>query len=346
MMVKYTKILVILLIILFCIPRSVFPQKSGVIIGLRHDQILDQPLPYGEDVSASRFANYRTLWIFSNEQDSISSCKIQNFLLVPGKNTFWKIQVFRQKESDWVEDFIISNPIDQSTQLPFLDSLIVAECEGNKRLSIIFVGTDYLSYEGGSDGYCEGAAHPWHVNYLKTVSLDDPSGEGVDISAILGQDAKSALLQGARDYFTRKGDERLNPAPDEKNWGLIRRRGHWVLRGQLDYSSEVYRGQFAHFDIPFSTTQKLVGFDLLSVPWKKIKELVPKARDAITSPNKNLLIILTKDHLLVYSISLDSNLKLIQKTALIPNEFLIMAQWAIGEYVDKWNATIKDFLNR
>ncbi len=141
-------------------------------------------------------------------------------------------------------------------------------------------------------------------------------------------------------------DERLNPQPDERNWGLIRRRGLWVLRGLLDYSSEAYRGQFAHFDIGFSPTTKLVGYDQLSVIWEKIKALVPSARDAITSPNKNLLIILTKDHLLVYSISLDSNLKLIQKMALIPNEFLIMAQWAIGEYVDKWNATIKDFLNR
>jgi hypothetical protein len=221
--------------------------------------------------------------------------------------------------------------------------MTVAECEGNKQLSLIFLGTDFLSYEGSSDGYCEGAAHPWHVNYLKTVSLNDPNSEGVEISRVLPGEARTALVNSARNYFARTRDERLNPDPDEKNWGVIRRRGQWILRGQLDYSAEVFRGIFAHFDIDFKPTDRLVGFDEISIPWEKIKEMVPAARDAITSPDKKLMIALTKNRLLIYSMP---DVKKIREINLFPNEFIIMAQWADWSQVNEWNKVITDLLSR
>ena len=330
------------LLLFSCSSQPGFSQKMGVLIGLRHDVALPEPLAYSESSDASRQSSYRTLWISFDEQDSILIHNLKN-VIAPRNDGFWKIEVVRQKAGDWTEDRLTCSAINHAPAIPPLDSMTIAECEGNKRLSLIFVGANFLSYEGGSDGDCEGAAHPWHVNYLKTVSLDDPTSEGTEISHALNDEARTALMDGAKNYFARASDERLNPDPDEKNWGVIRRRGQWILRGQLDYSAEVFRGIFAHFDIDFKSTNRLVGFDEISIPWEKIKEIVPAARDAMTSTDKKFAIALTKDKLLVYSIPGFRRIKAIN---LLSNEFIIMAQWADRSQVNEWNKVINGLLSR
>jgi hypothetical protein len=331
-----------MLLFFSCSSQPGFSQKIGVLIGLRHDVALPEPLPYSEGSDAARQSTYRTFLITFDEQDSISIHNLKN-VIVPRSDGFWKIEVIRLKAGDWTEDRLTCSAINLVPTIPPLDSMTIAECEGNKRLSLIFVGTDFLSYEGGSDGYCEGAAHPWHVNYLKTISLDDPNSDGTEISRAFNDEARTALMDGAKNYFARARDERLNPDPDEKNWGVIRRRGQWILRGQLDYSAEVFRGIFAHFDIDLKPADRLVGFDQLSIPWEKIKEIAPAARDAITSPDKKSAIILTKDKLLIYSIPGWRRIKAID---LFSNEFIIMAQWADRSQVNEWNKLITELSSR
>ena len=335
-------LLLFVLLLSSCSSQPGFSQKTGVLIGLRHDVASIEPLPYGENAGAGTLSTYRTLWVSFDEQDSISIHDLKH-VIVPRSDNFWKIEVIRQHAGNWVEDRIISTPINQTPEISRLDAMTVAECEGNKRLSLIFVGTDFLSFEGGSDGYCQGAAHPWHVNYLKTVSLDDPNSEGTEISRVLPGEARTALLNGAKNYIARARDERLNPDPDETNWGVIRRRGQWILRGQLDYSAEVFRGIFAHFDIDLKPTDRLVGFDQLSIPWERIKEIAPAARDAITSPDRKFAIVLTKDKLLIHSMP---DFKKIREINLYTNEFIIMAQWADSSQVNKWHEVITYLSNR
>lgn len=336
------RFILVVLLTSSCSSQPTFSQKMGILIGLRRDVALSEPLPYGENSDAARLATYRSFWLTFDAQDSISIHNLKN-VIVPRSDGFWKIAVIRQQAGDWNEDRIVSSPINQTSELPPLDSMTVTECEGNKRLSLIFVGTDFLSYEGSSDGYCQGAAHPWHVNYLKTVSLDDTNSEGIEISHALNEEARSALINGARNYFDRARDERLNPDPDERNWGVVRRRGRWILRGQLDYSAEVFRGIFAHFDIDFTPTNRLVGFNEMSLPWEKIKQIAPTARDAFTSPDNKLMIALTKDKLLIYSMP---DFKKIKEINLYSNEFIIMAHWANRSQANQWNKAITDLLSR
>ena len=336
------RFILVVLLIFSCSSQPTFSQKLGILIGLRRDVALSEPLPYGENSDAARLSTYRSLWLSFDAQDSISIHNLKN-VIVPRNDGFWKIEVIRQKAGDWIEDYFACSPINQMPALPPLDSMTIAECEGNKRLSLIFVGSDFLSYEGGSDGYCQGAAHPWHVNYLKTVSLDDPNSDGVEISRVLPGEARTALLNGAKNYIARARDERLNPDPDETNWGVIRRRGQWILRGQLDYSAEVFRGIFAHFDIDFKPTDRLVGFDQLSIPWERIREIAPATRDAITSPDNKFVIVLTKDNMLIYSLP-DFHKR--KEISLHSNEFIIMAHWADRSQVNEWNKVITNLSNR
>lgn len=315
-------------------------QETGVLIGLRYDQQLSQPLPYGETVAAARQSSYRTLLICFDARDSISIREI-NKIVVPRNDQLWQIEVMRLMQRDWVEDQIISAPISQRPQVPQLDSITIAECEGHKLLSLLFVGSNFLCFEGVSNGYCQGAAHPWHVNYLKTVALEEPENEGIAISSALDPNAWHAMQEGAAKYWAARRDERLDPNPDERNWGLIRRRGQWVLRGQLDYSAEVFRGTFAHFDIDFRPPGNVVGFNELLLPWRKLRAMVPDARDAISSPDRKWLLALTRDRLLIYAMP---NGKQIGVEKISRGEIIIMVQWADAAQMQKWRAAMADWL--
>lgn len=327
------------LFLLFAISAGL-AQQSSVLVGLRHDQKLSQPLPYGETAAAARQSSYRTLCIRFDAPDSISIREI-NKIVVPRNNQFWKIEVMRQMQRNWVEDQLICAPIDQQPEAVPLDSMTIAECEGHKLLSLLFVGTEFLCYEGTSSGYCQGAAHPWHVNYLKTVRLDDPGSEGIGISSMLTRDAAKAMQQGATKYWATAQDERLDPDPDERNWGVIRRRGQWVLRGQLDYSAEVFRGTFAHFDIDFKLPMGMVGFNELIWPWRKIRATVPDAKDAISSPDKKWLLVLTRSRLLMYAMP---DWKQIRSSDMLPGEIVIMVQWADAAQSEQWREELANLL--
>jgi hypothetical protein len=316
-------------------------QEKDVLIGLRHDELLPQPLPYGESATAARQGFYRTLWISFDAPDSITIREV-NQIIVPRNHQLWQIEVRRQQEGHWVEDRIVAAPVGHTCAEMPLDSMTVAECEGNMSLSLLFVGTDYLSCEVASEGYCQGAAHPWHVNSLKVVSLDDVGGDGMAISSVVGDAAWRAMQQGASRYWSKRKDERLNPDPDEKNWGLIRKRGRWVLRGQLDYAAEVFRGLFAHFDIDFKPPSAIVGANEFPIPWPKLKEMLPNVRDAISSPDGKLLLALTTDKLNIYAMP---GWQRLRATTILTNEMVIMVQWVDGSEIadysrQKANATL------
>ncbi|HEX9970529.1 MAG TPA: hypothetical protein VGD14_00525, partial [bacterium] len=128
----------VVLVFFSCSSPPGFSQKMGVLIGLRHDVSLSEPLPYSENADSARQSLYRSILILLDEADSISIRDV-NKLIVPRIDGFWKIDVIRQTEGDWTEDGLACSPINQSPAVPPLDSMTIAECEGNKRLSLIFV---------------------------------------------------------------------------------------------------------------------------------------------------------------------------------------------------------------
>src|SRR5699024_8214926 len=87
---------------------------------------------------------------------------------------------------------------------------------------------------------------------------------------------------------------------------------------------------------------KLVSYDELSISWNIIKDQIPTAIDAYTSPNSDIIIVLDRENIYVYSI--DENRlseRPIYKIPLYEDEQVVMAEWAIGTYVDIWEKHFK-----
>jgi len=86
-------------------------------------------------------------------------------------------------------------------------------------------------------------------------------------------------------------------------------------------------------------------YDRLFTSWQGIKNQVPSAVDAISSPNKNMAIIKTKSSLYVYKI-VDGKMSESPELTISLNddEEIVMAEWAMAEYVGFWTEQVNSLL--
>jgi hypothetical protein len=319
-------------LILLCMPLLLSAKDCGVLLGLR--------------AMTQSGTTYRTLWMTSQNGEVDLTAEGED-ILIPRKSGFWKLGVRRLMDEQWQTDAVWAIP---AAEKPFLPILGYDEgCEGSEWTFLLFVGNDYVSFERESGGYCEGAAHPWAVNWLEVLPIDDIQAEGgcVPLSECVGEGANTQLLIAAEQYraeLTEEEREMLEAEPTDCSWGLIRRRGQWVLRGRLRYSCEAYRGHYADFDIALKPPASLVSHDELHPSWEKVKAKVPAAVDAFSSPGRNLLVVLTEHTLTVHPVAGDDIGESVHTLTLNEEEAAVMIQWAEGEHVHRWTEEVSRYV--
>jgi hypothetical protein len=178
---------------------------------------------------------------------------------------------------------------------------------------------------------------------LSVDKLSSPTKiKGADL---LGNDGLNAYFNArahAAAELKAKGVTWIDNDDSGENFGLARENGHWFLVGRINYSDEGTFGQqdFALKSIP---PTDLIFYDTLVLSWHNIKDRVPDAMDAFTSPSKDIALVKTKNKLTVYTIGaeqLDENP--LAELDLQEGSTVIMAEWATGSYVDGWE---KSFLS-
>src|SRR5699024_10294721 len=84
-------------------------------------------------------------------------------------------------------------------------------------------------------------------------------------------------------------------------FGFERRNGYWVMKGRINYKNE-NEEFFKDFQIKTTPPKELIQYDELVIPWNIIKSKIPEAIDAFTSPNEDIVIIITRNEILIYPI--------------------------------------------
>jgi hypothetical protein len=82
----------------------------------------------------------------------------------------------------------------------------------------------------------------------------------------------------------------------------------------------------------------LVNHDTLDRTWEEVQQLQPEAVDAVASPTKDMLAVLTPDTIEIYP-SAAEEIKPAQpllRFGKANGETLVMAQWATAKYAEKW----------
>ena len=313
-------------------------QERGLLLGLRYDVPIPQPLPYyaGTADSLTQKA-YRTLLI-TEGGGTYSIAPAADFLLVPRPEGFWRVGIKRSLYNDWVEDFVWATPEGTSPAYAGIQVFNGENCQGHRAQVILHAGPRYLALDQRSAGYCGGAAHPWFFNTLAVVPLDSTTHIGLPIDAVLGEDAREALEEAIESFVERLPEDEQEAyvdAADPANWGMIHRNGGWQIIGRVE-DTEAATGP--HFtDLPLDTPLPSAFEPAPSAAlWRRIRAFAPNTVDAVVAPGGAWLVLVRPGRLSVHPVEAGRIGAARMTQALPPGARIVMTRWASGATLQRW----------
>ncbi len=300
-----------------------YQPKAGVLIGLKSERTEDEG------------SAYRTLWIYSTGEFQ-NAYEVRD-ILFPRKE-FMLLSVQRYIEESKVYESLLIKPAGRQviTENELGTPIVTAE----RFIDVGFVGNDYIGITQGTSISNADMSLP----YQKILAVDNYTEyRGVNITEIAGEEGMEALKSSYESESIRDSSiEAMGGSIGNLSESLAmeRRNGHWVLTARLNSAREPAK---AYKDITVSLIPpaKLVTYDELQVSWSRIKEMVPEAKDVINAPGNAFVIVRTPRYLIMFMY--DENMNLSAKPAMTiavdDDEEIIMAEWARGDFVDRWTET-------
>ena len=303
---------------------SYYDLDSGVLLGLSSE---------GDDGT-----EYRTLWIYL-ENDDIRVKEINNILL-PRKSGFSIVSNKREYNKDnYFKDTIVFKDMNGKETNFIYDTS--KELEENIDKDITFIGNDYMSTRTSI--------------YNKTMESEKLNTYIIDINTLennksisLGALTNSANINNV--ILPQDGENQVHGQDIKKftNFGIKRKQGRWGFytldgstKNESTNNSEDELKKMRTIEITLRVSENIARYDEIFIPWQAIQKQVPSAEDAISSPNKNLAVIKTKYNLYMYKIvdnELDENS--VVSVPLWGRESIIMAEWALGDFVRYWTEQV------
>lgn len=304
--------------------------NSGVLLGIKKYN-------YNELDHVEEW-NYETIWIKSKDKSITSIYKLPG-LLVPRKKGFWIVDTVRTNIDEGLIDNIKATPktkfeendISLAKSIFSMDYMISNKIEKQPSIlkNILYIGNDYISTEVINKSNNKKSLQVYPIDYLEGESP-------IVISDILDEGDVKVFRDGALNILKVNPDSFLN----EESFGLFRRNGYWIMKGRINYQMDE-KELYKDYNIKTIPPKELVNYDDLSIPWSTIKSKVPNALDAFTSPNKDIIIIETRNNLLIYSINENeiskNEIGRIKKDS---SETIVMAEWASGRYTSLWEEEV------
>lgn len=322
-----------------------FPQdnltRTGVLVGLRQTT--------EEKGGHLQTQSYRTLWIASENRKLHPFLQTED-IFFPRRNGFWKMEVKRITKENKTEEFLVAYNIliREKSPIEEINPQLIVGQEKEEALyrTINYISNDYVSIEErsfrmnqGDDVLQKEAVHILVIDSLPTIRK-------VNILDLLGNAGVEAIENGRKRVLSEKKDNSmLRKEEENENYGLERRLGHWLLKGRISYFEDDELAT-TDYNINLIPPSKLVFYDELSIPWTMVKDKVPTAVDVYTSPNKDIALVVTKNEVIVFGIEGQKlQQEPLEKIYLREGETVIMAEWAIGPYVENWEKALENYIN-
>lgn len=290
---------------------------------------------------------YQTFWI-ARIQDTVSITVVGNYLVLPQKERFLKVGVKRSHYNDWTEDFLWAMSIqdnESQREYPFIRGIDPRKVEAlhnfgrNLSFEIDFLHDNLVSldrFEGAWGAFIEDHSSLFvqNVDSLLTLRFTEL---GVLTKIELSNYLDSTNLQPSKGAVDSSG--RIS------HFGVVRENGKWALKRRLDPISR--RGyDFKDSVFSFTLPKSLVGYDDLYPSWEAMKKEISNIKDAFSSPAKNMTVVLTDSMFFVYDFSNSKFKKLLSSRKLLKNERAVMAEWATGNNVLRWNKIIEAIIKQ
>ncbi|MBZ4664292.1 MAG: hypothetical protein JG776_2010 [Caloramator sp.] len=263
--------------------------------------------------------SYKTYYL-GTSNDEIKEMYVTDNIFLPRKNGFWKINI---------EDSQIKvNNISKGQEKAFnkKDGVFLAKGNLNTNMYIDFVGNDYIAINE-MDGLIE---------RLKIVPVDNPMQQrGVSIIDLLGENYKQNFDEQRDSILKELNGVEINKDFKYENIGISRKNGSYLLKGRINYKSGDFFS-YVDFDTGFFPPSNMVMYDTLCIPMKDIKNKIPQAIDAYTSPNKDIAVIVLPKSIEFYRIKNQKLSEKIGEIKIAKEDKIIMLEWAVGSYSEVW----------
>ena len=305
--------------------------RSGVLLGLRSSG----KKAYTHFVPQRQFF-YRTLWIAAKDRQLYPLLEMPD-LFLPRLTGFWKVGLEKKAEGTFSYDLLFSYPAGMKKEKlsPGMDR---RDVPGDR--TIRFLGNDYMMTEFFAGQESEVLSSRYEVFPIGALN-----GPALKVSDIFGTSAREAMLNALSSTAEAQKDRENLPETDidwEENFTVVRRNGHWMLQGRRGQRN----GENINYHINIPPIPGLANYDTLCISWNDIKNRVPGATDAFTSPNEDIAVIIGYKTLYIYGI--ENHLlseKPMDKIPIGVGETVVMAEWATGDYVERWGNSFKADLN-
>lgn len=280
--------------------------RSGVLLGIR---TVDN--------------TYHTLWLYFKNRETKAKL-YTNQLVVPRAKGFWEIGSLDSNNmiNIYAEPFA---ELSKKHQVKLISRINMINKKPNSK--ILFVGNDYIGIESDMR--------------LGVLPIDNlATKKPVLLSDIIEGGNVNTLKQSAEMFISSlnsKDAEGLNRQPQEDNFTLQRRNGHWIMKSRLYYKDTSSDKKYEDFDLKQMVPSKLIHYDEMNIPWNEIKSRVPWTKDAYMSPNKDIVMLASEDNIIVYTVQNKNAIsKQLLKIPLREGDSIIMTEWATGKYADMW----------
>ncbi|HEY2824380.1 MAG TPA: hypothetical protein VGI83_02445 [Gemmatimonadales bacterium] len=285
---------------------------------------------------------YRTLWLTVDGAAARLAAAGEG-ILVPRRDGFWWIEVLHYKEDPGgpeIDTLMVGPTVNGR---PKHDTIGVApDCYAAIAITLRFVGTDHVSRETHSETGC--GPHPDAPSTWDMVSL--PNARPFDsLFSVAQHEAFERRRSFVRDSLTRATKPEDCPATEpEPSWFVTRKPGRWGLSGGV-WGPYVCGNPFDEFDAGIAPPRGAVGANDLVPEWAVIRRTVRNAVDAVSSPQHNVVVVVTaSDSLLVY---VATGTSLGRRLGAFPGGgAVVMAQWAVGRFVSIWSEQVIPLLRQ
>lgn len=355
--------------------------NSGLLLGLVKEPDLTNKSKNNTDFENKQVEEYRTLWIYGDgkgvscleKKDSIVAPYGDKFVKLTSNsivdsdtssisnssNNFYSKYDSYHNFSVVLSQDINDTKVELSKDSLKKNYLNAKEGEmGSAFISrtetILYAGNKYAAirvsqFDTGGGTYRSGYDDIKLYDINSLSKLGDKK-TGISLKSLLGSDADKNIKELTAKYNKNISDEGFATSKNiinDTDLCLNRSEGRWIVQAPLyeAYQNQGNGSNYNTIQVLYNTDiavpKALTSYDALCVDWNTIQSKIPTATDAVTSPNKDMLVVLTTNSLQVFANPEKGLNKPILKIPVSNMEKIVLNQWATGDYVNKWTKLIK-----
>ncbi|WP_221469478.1 hypothetical protein [Cohnella nanjingensis] len=304
--------------------------RSVLLLGLREDR---------ED-QGNVVSSYRTLMI-APQDGQFAVTASGDGIVMPYKQNFWKIEAVTSGDKGTLSQTLKAYQANGKGAVTPAQAEAIPVSDVGMVERLTFVGNRYVSVVQNRVS-APNAQFRW-VKHIEQLAADasrvsyEPTAE----SHVMLEDVLKA------------GDTATpSVQAHTEQWSIIRRTGNWTAAAEEAKDGKGATDAFAPFDnealveLSAPLPDEYKNYDTLSISWSQIRKIVPQAEDAFTSPNEDMLAVVTGDQILVYPYQQLNGRDHPLSIRLADGETVVMAQWTSNiKYVDNWKKQVAAILN-